>query len=180
MQPLNSLLLLAGLIAHRSEQPVSPTPKRSFSVVTVMVAAWADASPMVRPIAIKPIINARQRVLVGVMVDPCHVLVADHLDFVAAIAVVVEGGALNRLQDDDLAIWKDLLDAVAGIEPARAQLGVQRYLQLHDRVACDVVMESIVAHLVELVHDAGRLWMLVAQSLALVVLTLLSLPKVLM
>jgi len=53
-QPLKSLLLLAALIARRSEQPVGPTPKKSFSVVTVMVAAWASAAPSVRPIAIKP------------------------------------------------------------------------------------------------------------------------------
>jgi len=99
--------------------------------------------------------------------DPRHVLVADPLDVMPAIAVVEQRRALDRLQADDLVLRPDLLEPVACgdgsgaahrrykgadstlADPFRCQLSSQ----LDNGVAGHVVVKAIIAHHLKLVED---------------------------
>ncbi len=65
-----------------------------------------------QPLLALDVVNAHDGVHVHHVVDPGDVLVADALDVVAAVAVPVDGRALDGLQTHDLVLWPPLLQAV--------------------------------------------------------------------
>ena len=60
------------------------------------------------------VVDAHQRVHIEDVVNPGDMLVADALNVVRAVAVVVERRALGRLQTDDFVIRPDLLEPIPG------------------------------------------------------------------
>src|SRR5262245_54301247 len=115
------------------------------------------------------VVQTHDRIHVQHVVNPGHVLVADALNVVSAVAVVIKRRALDRFEADNAQIGPDLLQTVAGSDRSRAahrrterrnraiadaplfQLGGE----FDDGIASDVIVKPVVSHHFELVQDAN-------------------------
>src|SRR5262245_45310325 len=115
------------------------------------------------------VVQTHDRIHVHHVVNPGYVLVADALNVVSAVAVVIKRRALDRFEADDAHVGPDLFEAVAGRNrPGAAHrraerrdgavadaLSLQIGGQLGDGIARDVIVKPVIAHRLELIEDAN-------------------------